>query len=168
MMDDPRFVALVLSGVALAFYLLLIGVVLRLTRQKFAVRVLLICAVVIFGITVTLAHANVAIAYWHFAAFFGCGVAITVFTYGAVLKALSLRMLAVMIDFRGNSATIEGLANDVLRVAFEERIRLLEGKHLVRRIGAAYLLTPSGRLAASRLRRVQQLLNIGPAGFYWD
>jgi hypothetical protein len=169
MMDDSRFAALILAAVAFAIYLLVIGVALRLTRQRYAVRLLIGSALLIFALTVAWAYGNLAmIAYWHFAAFFGCGVAIVMFMYGAVLKSLSLRLLMALCNCPDVGATTAQLTNDVVRVAFEERIRSLENVQLVRRLNGGCVLTAAGERIASRIRRLQKAFGIGRAGFYWD
>jgi hypothetical protein len=168
MIDDPRVVALAAACVAFAIYLCLIGVGLRLTRQRYGVSLLIGCAVLVYAATASWAQANVVIAQWHFAAFYGLGVAATVFTYGAALKALSLRMLLVMAAAPDRSAAVTRLSNDVIRASFQDRIALLEERQLIRRESAGYVLTEAGRRAASRISRVQDALNMGLGGLYWD
>jgi hypothetical protein len=166
MPGDPRVVALIVAIVALIVYLCLIGIALRLTRQRYAVRLLFGCGVLVYG-TAALGTQN-DVAQWHLAAFFGVGAAATVFIYGAALKALSLRMLMVIAASPAQAATAEHLTETVIRASFQDRISLLEEKQLIARSGSGFALTPAGAQAAARIRAAQQALSIGGAGFYWD
>lgn len=166
MMDEPLRAALTLSSTALAIYLLIIGVGLRVVGRRVGIRVLIGGALLVFGIAFVWIRDTAEL--WRFAAFFGCGVAVVLFTYGAVLKALSLRMLMALSVSPNDEATIAQLTEDVVRVAFDERIRLLEERRLIRPLNGGYMLTPAGEQAAVRIRRAQEILGIGPAGFYWD
>jgi hypothetical protein len=166
MPGDPRAAALIAAIVALIAYLCLIGVALRMTRQRYAVRLLLGCGVLVYGAATLSAHSG--IAQWHFAAFFGAGAAATVFMYGAALKALSLRMLMVIAASPAQAVTAEQLTETVIRASFQDRIALLEEKQLIVRSGSGFVLTPAGAHAAARIRAAQQMLSIGGAGFYWD
>jgi peptidoglycan/LPS O-acetylase OafA/YrhL len=166
MATDPRVVALIVAIVALIAYLCLIGLALRMTRQRYAVRLLVGCAALVYGAAALWAQTSVA--QWHLAAFFGVGVAATMFTYGAALKALSLRMLMVIAASPAQAATAEQLTDSVIRASFQDRIALLEEKQLIARSGGGFALTPAGVQAAARIRAAQQALSIGGAGFYWD
>jgi hypothetical protein len=168
MTNSAQVTALVLAAGAFAVYLCLIGVGLRLSRQRYAVRLLIGSAVLVYATAAEWAQANVAIAQWHFAAFFGAAVAATVFAYGAALKALSLRMLIFIADAPDAAVTISSLADGVVRVSFVDRILLLENRNLIERVARGYVLTPAGKTSAARVRRVQELLNIRAAGLYWN
>ena len=166
MLSSPQVAALIVAIVALIAYLCLIGVALRMTRQRYAVRILFGCAGLIYVAAAVWARGSVA--QWHLAAFFGVGAAATIFTYGAALKALSLRMLMVISASPTQAATAEQLTETVIRASFQDRIALLEEKQLIARSGSGFALTPAGVQAASRIRAAQHALSIGGAGFYWD
>ena len=167
-MSDPRLAALLLAVVAVAIYLVAIGVVLRLTRQRHGVSLLIALAAIVYLMIAFVAQTEMAIAPWHFASFYGAGVAATIFTYGAALKALSLRMLLVIADCPDARVRVDHLLNGIIRVSFEERITMLEQRQLIRRDGSGYVLTDAGRRAAARVIAVQRALNMGGSGFYWD
>jgi hypothetical protein len=167
-MSDPRLAALLLALAAVAIYFVAIGVVLRLARQRHGVSLLVALAAILYAAVALAAHATMAVAPWHFAAFYGAAVAATIFAYGAALKALSLRMLLVMADAADASATTDHLLNGTIRTSFEERIAALERRQLIRREGGGYVLTELGRRAAARIIAVQSALNMGVSGFYWD
>ena len=167
-MSDPRLAALLLAVVAVAIYFIAIGLALRLTRQRHGVTLLITLAAVVYAAVALPANATMTVAPWHFAAFYGAGVAATIFTYGAALKALSVRMLLVMADSHDASATVDHLLNGIIRTSFEERIAMLERRRLIRREGGGYLLTEAGRRTAARIIAVQNALGISGAGLYWD
>jgi len=165
-MDDPRVSALFVACAALAIYATVVFVGLRLSRQRFALVLMIMGAVVVFGLVTVWALTRGMSAYWHFAAFFCCGVAITVFLYGAVLKSLSMRMLAALADAHGGTATTGQLANRIIRAAFAERIQLLEDARLIERVDGGYLLTPAGVSTAARIRRMQRMLKVESSPLY--
>jgi hypothetical protein len=163
---DPRTAALIVALVALIAYWCLIGVTLRMTRQRYAVRLLFGCALLVYAIAALAAQRGVA--HWHLAAFFGAGAAATIFMYGAALKALSLRMLTVIAASPGQAATAAHLTETVIRASFQDRIALLEEKRHIARAGDGFVLTPAGTHAASRIHAVQRALEVHSGGFFWD
>jgi hypothetical protein len=166
MSGDPRTAALIVAIVALIVYWCLIGITLRLTRQRYAVRLLAGCAALVYG-AATLSTRD-SVAPWHLAAFFGAGAAATIFVYGAALKALSLRMLMVISASPAQAATAAQLTDSVIRASFQDRIALLEEKRLIVRAGSGFVMTPTGTHAAARIHGAQRMLKLGGAGFYWD
>jgi hypothetical protein len=167
-MSDPRLAALLLALISVAIYFVAIGIGLRLTRQRFGVSLLIGLAGLLYLVVALWAQATMTVAQWHFAAFYGAGIAATIFTYGAALKALSLRMLLVLADSPDASATADHLLNGIIRPSFQDRITMLERRQLIRRDGSGYVLTDTGRRAASRITAVQNALNMSGSGFYWD
>jgi hypothetical protein len=163
---DPRTAALIVAIVAMIAYWCLIGIALRMSRQRYAVRLLFGCAGVVYGAAALWTQDSAA--QWHLAAFFGAGAAATIFLYGAALKALSLRMLMVISASPAQSATVAQLTETVIRASFQDRISLLEEKQLIEPSGGGLVMTPAGMQAAARIHGAQRMLNLGAAGFYWD
>jgi hypothetical protein len=166
MPGDPRTSALIVAVAALIAYWCLTGIALRMTRQRYAVRLLFGSAAVVYGAAV--AWARDSVAPWHLAAFFGAGAAATIFVYGAALKALSLRMLMVISASPAQAATDAQLTDTVIRASFQDRISLLEEKQLIVRADCGFVMTTAGTQAAARIHGAQRMLNLGGAGFYWD
>jgi hypothetical protein len=152
----------------MAVYLCVIAVGLRLRRQRAALLLLMGCAVLVFGLMLAFAPTLTIDNYWQFASLFGCGVAMVVFLYGAVLKSLSLRMLIMIADDSSESITSARLASDVIRAEFAGRISMLEGRQFIRRVGTGYALTPLGQLTTARIRRLQSALNIEASRLWVD
>lgn len=165
-MSEPRLAALLIAIGALAIYATIVFVGLRLVGQRLALPLMAGSAALVFVAVAAWGFAGGRFAFWHFAAFFSCGVATLVFVYGAVLKSLSLQMLATIAQAPSRSATTQQLASEIVRTAFAERIELLNDARLVERAGQGYALTSAGVAAAARIRRIQQLCRIDASPLY--
>jgi hypothetical protein len=166
MTNDPVWIALIASACGIAIYVAVLAVALRVAGQRYALVLLASCAAVVLALTTAWAHANASMSYWHFFAFFGGGVAVTVFLYGLAAKSVSLRMLVHVAETPKQSATITELSKGVIATLFADRIRMLEEKGLICRGPEGYNVTPAGASAASRMRGIQQALKITSSGLY--
>jgi hypothetical protein len=163
-MDDPRLAALALAVPGTLLHLAIVGVLLRLTHQRFGMPIfagvalaLLLAGVALFG---------ASIAFWHFAAFFGGGVALVVFLYGAVLKSLSLAMLAELEAAPEQTLPLAVLAQRIVEPAFAERAGLLVEMGAAAPDGAGYALTPKGLATSGRIQAARRFLRVETLGLY--
>jgi len=161
-----EFATLAATSLALAAYLLLVAIALRLSAQSHALLLLvggavLVCAA---SLTLVLVWTSWPVLLWHFLAFYCGGVAIVIFLYGAALKSLSLQMCALL----GSHATrsVGELADAVIRTEFEKRIALLEGSGLVERQENLFAVTEKGSTAANRIVRTRNALRLESKGLY--
>lgn len=158
-MDD-----LIAALIASAAYLGLLGIVLRGTGQRAALPVMVGLAIAVLAGALALGGAR--LSFWHFSAFFGCGVVLIVFMYGAVLKSLSLEMLLRMAMRPDGTAQAEDLIGAVLRPAFTGRIVLLEGNGYAEATEGGSVVTETGRAMAHKIDRIRALLGLSGRGLY--
>lgn len=163
-MDDPRLAALALAIPGTLLHLAIVGVLLRLTRQRFGMPIfagvalaLLLVAVALFGDS---------IAFWHFAAFFGGGIALVVFLYGAVLKSLSLAMLAELEAAPEQTLPLAVLADRIVEPAFAGRAGLLVEMGAAAPDGEGFALTPKGLATSGRIQAARRFLRVEILGLY--
>jgi hypothetical protein len=163
-MNDPELVALVVALSATIVHLSVVGLTLRLTEQRYGLAVFIgvaaaisVCCVVVF---------NEQLAIWHFAAFFGAGVALVTFLYGAVIKSLSLAMLSELDRASNKNLPSEELVRRVVAPAFAERAELLITMRAAERTEAVFALTAKGLTTASRIETVRRFLRIETLGLY--
>lgn len=163
-MDDPRLAALALAVPGTLLHLVIVGLLLRLTRQRFGMPIFA-------GVALALLLASVAlfggrIAFWHFAAFFGGGVAVVVFLYGAVLKSLSLAMLAELEAAPEQTLPLAVLAERIVEPAFAERAKLLVEIGAAAPEGTGFALTPKGLATSGKIEAARRFLRIETLGLY--
>jgi hypothetical protein len=152
--------------VALAVYATIVFIGLRLSRQRLALPLMIGAAGVVFVPTAIWGITSGVFAFWHFLAFFACGVAAVVFLYGAVLKSLSLQMLAMLARTPGHTLTTQHLATAVIRTAFADRIQLLDDARLIERVDNGYMLTAPGISTVARIRRLQRSCRVDSSPLY--
>lgn len=163
-MDDPRLAALALAIPGTLLHLAIVGVLLRLTRQRFGMPIFAGVALALLLVGVALFGGH--IAFWHFTAFFGGGVALVVFLYGAVLKSLSLAMLAELEAAPGQTLPLAVLAERIVEPAFAERAGLLVKMGAAARDGRGFMVTPQGLATSGRIQAVRRFLRVETLGLY--
>lgn len=163
-MDDPRLAALALAVPGTLLHLAIVGVLLRLTRQRFGMSIFAGVALALMLVGIALFGGR--ISFWHFAAFFGCGVAVVVFLYGAVLKSLSLSMLAELESAPERTLPLAALAERIVEPAFVERAKLLVEMGAVAPEVEGFALTPKGLATSSKIEAVRRFLRIETLGLY--
>lgn len=165
-MNASYFSLLLGAGSFLAFFLASL-VVLRLPTRKAPVPLLALLGLAVHGLGVGLALAfDLGIPYWHGAAAYWFLFNAYLFTFSAVYKSVSLRIL-----WQLERAGVEGisfLAISEAHVApqFRDRIRILVDGGLALQEADRYRITPAGRTWAARYHRVQSLLGIQGGGLY--
>jgi hypothetical protein len=153
--------AAILAG---ACHLLGVSALLRATSGKHALPIIAGVAVLLVSVVPMLSGNRVS--FWHFAAFFGAAVSLVVFLYGAVLKSLSLAMLAEIARAKDEQLSLDGLADLVVRPAFATRARLLVESGAAVSAGDGYGITAKGQGLADRIEAVRRFLRLGSLGLY--
>lgn len=163
-MEQPTLAALTAATAAGGFYLLIVGALLRATSGKHAMVIMATTAALLLA-AVPIMVGNVG-SFWHFAAFFGAAVSLTVFLYGALLKSLSLAMLVEISRARDHLLSLDDLTERVVRPAFAARARLLVQSGAATCDGSEYVITPQGQHTAKRIAAVRRFLRIDSPGLY--
>ena len=164
MIEDPKALALICAVAGWIVHSILVGFCLSKTKQRFAMPIMAGSAASVFIVTAFLCGQSVA--YWHFAAIFGCGTVGTLFLYGAVLKSLSLRMQATLLAAPDNALSIDTLSARVVEPAFAARTELLVQSGMTQVADEKFAITPAGRHTAQRLNSIRRALNIDTLGLY--
>jgi hypothetical protein len=162
-MTDPRVAALVCALLAAILYPVIVGSLLRMTHARHA---LAIFGVVALLILVAATAGGRSISLWHFAAYFSAGVAMVVFLYGAVLRSLSLEMLAELNCAGGAELPIDELTEKVVRPGYMNRALSLVNLGAATRRGDQYVVTARGRVAANRVEALRRRIWLTSLGLY--
>jgi hypothetical protein len=163
-MEQPAVAALFAAILAGACYLAGVSVLLRATTGRHALPILAgVAVLLVAGVPI---FAGGRVSFWHFAAFFGAAISLIVFLYGAVLKSLSLAMLAEIARARDEQLSLDRLADLVVRPAFATRAELLVDSGAAVQTGAAYGITAKGQGLADRIEAVRRFLRLGSLGLY--
>jgi hypothetical protein len=163
-MEQPAIAALIAAILAGAGHLVGVSALLRATSGKHALPI--IAGVAVLLVAVVPLGAGSRVSFWHFAAFFGAAVSLVVFLYGAVLKSLSLAMLAEIARTKDEQLSLDALADLVVRPAFATRARLLVDSRAAAQTGAGYVITAKGQGLANRIEAVRRFLRLGSLGLY--
>lgn len=163
-MDDPRLAALVLAVLGTLLHLAIVGSLLRLTHQRFGMPIFASVALVLLLAGILLFGSR--IAFWHFTAFFGGGVALVVFLYGAVLKSLSLAMLTELDAAPSQSLPLAVLAERIVEPAFSERAKLIVDMGAATRDGNGFEVTQNGLGTSGKIETARRFLRIETLGLY--
>ena len=157
--------ALLAAVLATAAYFPAVGVMLRATRQRHALEIFAGIAAVLFG--GVLATAGRAVSVWHFAAFFGAGVSLVVFLYGAVLKSLSLGILIELSQANAKRLSLDEITQNVVQPAYSSRAQLLVDWGAAGLDAAGnYLIGSRGQRTARRIESARHFLRLRSAGLY--
>jgi hypothetical protein len=163
-MAQPAVAALYVAILAGACHLAGVSALLRATSGRHALPIIAgVAALLLAGVPML---AGSRVSFWHFAAFFGTAVSLVVFLYGAVLKSLSLAMLAEIARAKDEQLSLDGLTDLVVRPAFATRARLLVDSGAARPAGAGYDITAKGQGLADRIEAVRRFLRLGSLGLY--
>jgi hypothetical protein len=163
-MEQPAVAALIAAILAGAGYLAGVSALLRATSGKHAPPIIAGVAVLLFsGVPL---FVGTLVSFWHFAAFFGTAVSLVVFLYGAVLKSLSLAMLAEIARAKDGQLSLGALTNLVVRPAFATRARLLVDSGAAVQTSAGNGITAKGQALANRIEAVRRFLRLGSLGLY--
>jgi hypothetical protein len=163
--EEPRIAALFAALLATAVYLPAVGTLLRVTGQKYALGIFSGIAIVLFG--AVLAMAGSAVSFWHFVAFFGAGVSLVVFLYGAVLKSLSLDILIELSRAEAGRLSLDEIAQNVVRPAYNSRAQLLVDWGAAERDAAGnFVVSSQGRRTAGRINAARGFLRLKSLGLY--
>jgi hypothetical protein len=154
-------ITILVSIVALILHFFLVCLLLRLTRQKHSLTVLLAAAGSIF--CAILAAFGGIISFWHFTSYFGLEVIGVIFLYGLALKSLSLRMLTTLAK---SPRATQKLADLVVRPAFMERINVLAERRMIESRDGWYVATTMGIATADQIRRWRDTLKLNSTGLY--
>lgn len=152
------------SCAALIVYFGLVCTVLRLTRQKHSLTVLLAAAGLVFFAVVVFWGGYVS--FWHFVSYFSAEVIGVIFLYGLALKSLSFGMLKVLAESPNTSLTLDKLSYSVVRPAFLDRINVLAERRLIEESGGKYAATKRGKSYAAKIRNWRRKLKFSSSGLY--
>jgi hypothetical protein len=164
-MEEPRMTALLAAALATAVYFPAVGILLRATGQKYALVSFAGMAVLLFS--GVLVGEGRRISFWHFAAFFGAGVSLVVFSYGAVLKSLSLDILIELSRTEAKRLSLDEITQHVVRPAYSSRAQLLVdwGAAGCDAVGN-YFISSQGRRTAKRVESARRYLRLKSPGLY--
>jgi len=164
-MEEPRITALLAAILATVVYFPAVGVLLRATGQKYALEIFSGIAIVLFG--GVLATAGRAVSVWYFAAFFGAGISLVVFLYGAVLKSLSLDILIELSRVDAKQLSLNEITQNVVQPAYGSRAQLLVDWGAADRDAAGnYSIGSRGQRTARHIESARRFLKLKSLGLY--
>jgi len=164
-MEEPRIAALFAAVLATAVYLPAVGTLLRAAGQKYALEIFAGIAMLLFG--AVLAMAGRVVSFWHFVAFFGAGVSLVVFLYGAVLKSLSLDILIELSRAEARRLSLDEITRNVVQPAYNSRVQLLVDRGAAERDAAGnFLVSSQGQRTAGRINTARHFLRLKSLGLY--
>ena len=88
------------------------------------------------------------------------------FTFSAVYKSISLRMLVLLASQPGGRTDKNVLVESIVRPAVTSRMDLLVEMGMAEALGSTYAATAKGRRTITRLRSLQRLFGISRSGLY--
>jgi hypothetical protein len=163
--EESPIAALFAAVLATAVYLPAVGTLLRATGQKHALPIFAGIAVLLFG--AVLAMACRTVSFWHFVAFFGAGVSLVVFLYGAVLKSLSLDILIELSRAEAGRLSLDEITQNAVQPAYNSRAQLLVDWGAAERDAAGnFSVSPQGRRTAGRINTARHFLRLKSPGLY--
>ena len=166
MIDDPSLMAFLVSVISTLLHMSLVGILLRITRQKFVLSIMV--AVFISLVIVILSVMGHLISSWHLISFSSAGLVLNLFLYGAVSKSLSLEMLIRLLANSDGKLDHIVIDRQVTMPAFQARVSLLVGKGWVSREDDNYRISEEGRQTAELIISARRFLKIQNAGLYGD
>ena len=124
-------------------------------------------ALITHGLVVFLAASWVGpFEYWPAAAVSGFGAVVWLFTYSAVYKSVSLRILGEINRSPGHALAIATITEQYVRPEFESRVAVLVRMGCARGTEHGYEVTRKGTDVASWIAVLQWLFGIGTSGLY--
>jgi hypothetical protein len=105
-------------------------------------------------------------AYWPAAAVSGFLAVCWLFTFSAVYKSVSLRILTRMAHVPGNELSFDTITDDHVRSEFAARVAVLVKMGCAEETADGYAITGKGSETARRVALIQRACGIGQSGMY--
>jgi hypothetical protein len=105
-------------------------------------------------------------AYWPAAAVAGFGAVCWLFTFSAVYKSVSLRILTQLARTPGHSLPLEAITDQYVQPEFETGTLVLVTMGCAENIEGEFALTQKGKTTAQRIQAAQRVCGIEESGMY--